>query len=309
MQDNVVTVAVTTGNEERQYIAQSKEKFKMAELRMAFIAAVEGHEGVRVVMLPSTDRTAENADMVVAGVDAVIITGGTDISPEHYGAEADPKTAARDPERDRAEYALAKAAVAAGVPVLGICRGMQMINVALGGTLTQHLPDRVGSDIHQPSNTSIERHPVRAKPGTRLAKTLGTQPLNVPTYHHQGIDKVAPGLEEAAHAADGVVEAVEGRRTGPHALPGSVRGVQFHPEVYDPRRDGSANLWKAIFSDLVADARAFRERRRRPTPTRDVARRRLAIGAGRNRPNTVRGRAAKEARDAISRRRGRGARS
>ncbi|MDA0567399.1 gamma-glutamyl-gamma-aminobutyrate hydrolase family protein [Streptomonospora sp. S1-112] len=306
MPDNVVTIGITTNNVVEPYGPGGAMTFEQLKVRRDYVNALEAYDNVRVVLIPCTYRTAREAEKAVAGLDAVLITGGTDISAEHYGAEPHAKTNPEDPERDSAEFALAKAATASGTPVLGICRGMQMLNIALGGTLTQHLPDKVGSDIHQPSNTSIERHPVRAVRGTRLAQTLGTEPLEVPTYHHQGIDKVAPALEAAAHAADGVVEAVEGRRTGPHALPGPVRGVQFHPEVYDPRRDGPVNHWKAIFSDLVADARAFRARRTRPK-TNDVARR-LTIRAARAR-STTRTRSVTAARTSLDQRRGRQARS
>ncbi|HEX9065023.1 MAG TPA: gamma-glutamyl-gamma-aminobutyrate hydrolase family protein [Streptosporangiaceae bacterium] len=175
--------------------------------------------GAPVVLppLPGIERA-------VAGLDALIISGGPDIEPGQYGAQAGPSTTIVRPERDAAEIALLRAALAAGTPVLGVCRGMQLMNVALGGTLIQHLPDVVGHDGHSPTPGAMGTHEVRVGPSGRLSEILGPGPVSVPTHHHQGVDVLGSGLTATAWAADGLVEAIELDR--PFAL-----GVQWHPEA------------------------------------------------------------------------------
>jgi putative glutamine amidotransferase len=174
----------------------------------------------------------------VARLDALIISGGPDVEPGQYGAEADPATTIVRPDRDTAEIAMFRAALAAGVPVLGICRGMQLMNVALGGTLIQHLPDLVGHDGHSPTPGAMATHEVTVGVSGRLPELLGPGPHSVPTHHHQGVDALGTGLTATAWAADGLVEAIE--LEGIFAL-----GVQWHPEAGDDLR---------LFRALVAEA-------------------------------------------------------
>ncbi|MEV7286547.1 gamma-glutamyl-gamma-aminobutyrate hydrolase family protein [Streptomyces sp. NPDC093252] len=180
--------------------------------------------GGLAAMLPPD--APEHAAAAVARLDGVVIAGGPDVDPARYGAVRDPRTGPPAPERDAWELALIDAALAAGVPLLGICRGMQLLNVALGGTLVQHL------DGHVETVGVFGTHPVRPVPGTRYA-ALVPEPTDVPTHHHQAVERLGAGLVAAAHAADGTVEAVElpGGGDGREGGGGWVLGVQWHPEV------------------------------------------------------------------------------
>ncbi|MYS16772.1 gamma-glutamyl-gamma-aminobutyrate hydrolase family protein [Streptomyces sp. SID4982] len=169
------------------------------------------------VLLPPDDPSL--APEVVARLNGVVIAGGPDIDPARYGAARTPRCGPPAPERDAWELALIEAALAARVPLLGICRGMQLLNVVLGGTLVQHL------DGHAEAVGVFGAHPVRPVPGTLYA-AIEPDDTSVPTYHHQAVDRLAPGLIPSAHAADGTVEAVE---LAP--AEGWVLGVQWHPEM------------------------------------------------------------------------------
>ncbi|MGW8763845.1 gamma-glutamyl-gamma-aminobutyrate hydrolase family protein [Streptomyces sp. NPDC055815] len=173
------------------------------------------------VMLPPGGP--EDAAAVVARLDGLVVAGGADVEPVRYGAEPDPRTGPPARARDTWELALIDAALASGTPLLGICRGMQLLNVALGGTLIQHL------DGHVEAVGVIGRHAVKPVPGTRYA-SLVPELAEVPTYHHQAVDRLGTGLTASAHAEDGTVEAVE--TDGP----GWVLGVQWHPEMGEDLR-------------------------------------------------------------------------
>ncbi|MFJ3902641.1 gamma-glutamyl-gamma-aminobutyrate hydrolase family protein [Streptomyces sp. NPDC090025] len=176
--------------------------------------------GGLTAMLPPDEPAA--AAETVARIDALVVAGGADVEPVRYGAEPDPRTGPPARARDSWELALIDAALAAGIPLLGICRGMQLLNVALGGTLVQHL------DGHTEAVGVMGRHPVSPVPGTRYAE-LVPEPTSVPTYHHQCVDMLGKDLVASAHATDGTVEAVE--------LPGGwVLGVQWHPEMGEDLR-------------------------------------------------------------------------
>ncbi|MFG2992475.1 gamma-glutamyl-gamma-aminobutyrate hydrolase family protein [Streptomyces sp. NPDC048257] len=172
--------------------------------------------GGAAVLLPPDEPGA--AAEVLSRVDGLVVAGGPDVDPVHYGAARDSRTGAPATVRDHWELALIGAALDADVPVLGICRGMQALNVALGGTLIQHI------DGHFETPGAISWHPVRPVPGTRYAD-LVPEEAQVPTYHHQAVDRLGRGLVVSAHAVDGTVEAIE--------LPEPERwvlGVQWHPE-------------------------------------------------------------------------------
>jgi putative glutamine amidotransferase len=167
----------------------------------------------------------------VERIDGLLLTGGGDIDPGRYGAGPHPATSRVSGPRDAAELELLGAAVAAGKPVLGVCRGMQLLNVARGGTLCQHLPNGAG---HTPAPGTFGAHPVRVAAGTLLAKILGTNGSggDVPTAHHQAIERLGDGLVATAWAEDGVIEAVEPSSAGDPFL----LAVQWHPEAgTDPR--------------------------------------------------------------------------
>ncbi|WP_033311928.1 gamma-glutamyl-gamma-aminobutyrate hydrolase family protein [Streptomyces iakyrus] len=172
--------------------------------------------GGLAAMLPPDDP--ERAAEAVARLDGLVIAGGPDVEPVRYGAEREERTGPPAPDRDAWELALIDAALAAGVPLLGICRGMQLLNVALGGTLVQHI------DGHAEVVGVFGGHAVKPVPGSLYAGVVPEETF-VPTYHHQAVDRLGEGLIPSAYAADGTVEAVE--------LPSAdwVLGVQWHPEM------------------------------------------------------------------------------
>ncbi|MGW4892404.1 gamma-glutamyl-gamma-aminobutyrate hydrolase family protein [Kitasatospora sp. NPDC004240] len=184
-----------------------------------YTAYVRDSGGIAVLLPPDAP---ERAPEVLARLDALVIAGGPDIDPAYYGRPPHPRTEADAHERDAWEVALLRGALAAGMPLLGICRGMQVLNVVCGGTLVQHLPDVVDPDVHTGSPGRYGEHTVRPVPGTLLGGLLPESELTVPTFHHQAVDRLGDGLRIGAYAPDGTVEAVEG--------PGFTLGVQWHPE-------------------------------------------------------------------------------
>ncbi len=198
-----------------------------------YITAVADAGGVPVVLPP-----VPGVEAALDRLDGLIIIGGPDLEPGRYGQQPDPTTTAVRPERDAAEVTLLRATLTAGLPLLGVCRGMQLMNVALGGTLIQHLPDVVGHDGHSPTPGTMGEHKVTVAPASKLAALLGGQPvpggaLCVPTHHHQGIDKLGDGLTASAWADDGLIEAIELADADSDGDAGRrfVIGVQWHPEA------------------------------------------------------------------------------
>ena len=171
---------------------------------------------------------------VLGRLDGLVLSGGGDIDPAHYGAGRDDASGPANPERDAAELELWRRALASGLPVLGICRGLQVINVAQGGTLHQHLPDLVGHDGHSPDPGSYGSHKVSVAPTSRLAGVLGRTDTAVPTHHHQAIDQLGAGLVATAWTDDGVTEAIEfSAHEDPAGAGRFMLAVQWHPEAGD----------------------------------------------------------------------------
>jgi putative glutamine amidotransferase len=160
---------------------------------------------------------------VLGALDGLMLSGGGDVDPSRYGASPHPQTGGTSVVRDAAEETLLHAAIAADVPVLGVCRGMQVMNVALGGTLAQHLPEVVGHGGHRPQPATYGRTCVRIEADSRLGRLLGEE-TEVACYHHQAVGILAPELVAVGRADDGTIEAVELR--GPRF----AVGVQWHPE-------------------------------------------------------------------------------
>ncbi|GAA1158397.1 gamma-glutamyl-gamma-aminobutyrate hydrolase family protein [Nocardioides aquiterrae] len=186
-----------------------------------YAAAVEATGGVPVLLPPVGQAGA--ADVVVARLDGLVISGGADVDPDRYGEEPHPRTAGWRPDRDAWEAALLDAADATGLPVLGVCRGMQVMAVHAGGALEQHVPDLVDHQQHSPGGDEFGAIEVTTVPGTRVSGLVGDR-LSVNCHHHQSV-RTHPGFDAVAHAADGTLEAME--------APGErfCLGVQWHPET------------------------------------------------------------------------------
>jgi putative glutamine amidotransferase len=206
----------------------------------AYVDAVAGAGGVPVLLPPLPGLIPAAVDRL----DALVLIGGPDVEPVRYGQDVGPDTQPPQPERDEAEFGLLAAAVAGRAPVLAICRGMQLLNVARGGTLHQHLPDLFGEHDGSPGPGAYGSHPITVLDGSRLAGALGRAELDdVPAYHHQGVDVLGKDLVASAWTGDGLVEAVEDP-----SLPFCV-GVQWHPEVGEDT---------TLFQALVDAAREHR---------------------------------------------------
>ncbi|SFI43692.1 anthranilate synthase component 2/putative glutamine amidotransferase [Streptosporangium canum] len=191
--------------------------------------------GQPVILPPAGDPAA-----LAGRLDGLILAGGGDVDPARYGAAPHERTGHVRGFRDDAEFGLVRAALERGIPFLGVCRGLQVLNVALGGSLLQHLPDVVGHHEHAPAPGGFGRMPVRPVPGSRLAKILDVETADVAHYHHQAADRLGAGLTATAHADDGAVEAVE-LEDHPFAL-----AVQWHPE---------ADAESPLFEELVRRSR------------------------------------------------------
>lgn len=219
------TIGISTYHTHADWRGWSEEG---ALLPWTYVTAIRAGGGNPVLLPPG--GTASDAEDAVSVLDGLVIAGGGDIGPVKYGAEAHPKTEATVPDRDDWEIALAEAAMRQNVPVLGICRGMQVINVASGGTLHQHVPDLVGHEVHSGPVDGFGLHKVRVTTGEILISILpGGEYFDVPTHHHQAVDLPGAGLTAVAWADDGVIEGIE-------SATGFVVGVQWHPEQGDDMR-------------------------------------------------------------------------
>lgn len=185
-----------------------------------YVDAVYRAGGVPVLLPPLPG----GADEAIDGVAGLVLAGGADVGPDTYGAVAAAGTDQPRRDRDAWEFALLEAALAQATPVLGVCRGAQVLNVCAGGTLHQHLPDVVGTDAHRPAPGQFARVSVTVAANSTLAGILGPE-VDAPCSHHQAIDRLGAGVSVSAWAPDGTIEAVE--------LPGHehVIGVQWHPEL------------------------------------------------------------------------------
>ncbi len=181
--------------------------------------------GAIALVLPPDEAAVADPDLLLARIDALLLAGGADIDPSSYGADPHAETKGTWPDRDRFELALTRRALQRDLPVLGICRGMQLLNVALGGTLDQHLPDSIGNGVHRSTAGSFGTHRVRLAKGSLACGASGSDGLLVMSHHHQGVDKLGEGLEVSGWSVDDdLVEAIE--------LPDRrfALGVVWHPE-------------------------------------------------------------------------------
>jgi putative glutamine amidotransferase len=208
----------------------------------AYVDAVTRAGGRALLVPPSEDGIEETLD----ALDGLLFSGGSDLDPELYDQEPHEETFGVRPDRDRAELALLEAALARDMPVLAVCRGSQVLNVARGGDLVQHLPDVVGDEKHKHTPGTFADHDVTLEDGTRLSSLLGER-APVKSHHHQGFGRLGEGLRVAAHAEDGTIEAVEDPQQR-FAL-----GVLWHPEAGEDAR---------LFDELVREAGDYRARGR-----------------------------------------------
>jgi putative glutamine amidotransferase len=225
-------IGVTTEtNEQNEYV-----------LPVEYAGAIRRAGGIPLLLPPGEP----DLPALLAAIDGLILSGGGDIDPRFYGSNGHPAVYMIDPPRDEMEIALAQGVAGSDLPTLGVCRGAQLINVALGGTLVEHLPDEIDNSIaHRQEPRGAVPHPVSIAPGSRLAAVIGEKIVVGASWHHQAIRTPAPGLHVVACAADGTIEAVE--------LPGHpwLLAVQWHPEI----TAGEDPVQQRLFDALVAAAR------------------------------------------------------
>ncbi len=211
-----------------------------------YVGAVRAADGLPVLLPPGETNIAD----VLLSLDGLIFAGGGDIDPSRYNGEKHPEIKRVDQERDQFEFALAEAVLKSELPVLGICRGQQLLNIATGGTLVEHLPDHYGEKvIHRRENGKDIDHDVSVTAESRLAEIVGADAISTKSMHHQGIAKIGDNWNVVAVSEDGVVEAQE------HCLHPWMVAVQWHPEM---AVEQPAQL--ALFSALIAEANRYREK-------------------------------------------------
>lgn len=239
-------IGICAGLAEASWDASSQQAVL---LPLNYLTSIQ-HAGGLPVMIPPDPDLVEDPDQVLERIDALVLAGGVDIDPAVYGAEAHAETELGHPrERDDTEIALVRRALELDLPVLGICRGMQVINVALGGTLLQHVPDQVGHTMHRrnPGTFVDSDHEVRLAPGSLVARATGEELHRTKSHHHQAVQAIGEGLEVTGWSAlDDLPEAIEAHDRR-FAL-----GVQWHPEVDDTSR---------LIAVLVDEARAYHSAR------------------------------------------------
>ena len=206
----------------------------------SYVRAIQRAGGRPVLLLPDPED-AKDPNEVLDLIDALILTGGAgDVNPALYGEERHPETGPVQEERDAYELALARAAVERDVPTLGICRGMEVLNVVYGGSIEQHLPDVLGHEEHRHTPGTYADHEVRLEPGSLVAHATGSERSPVKSHHHQGIKEVGDGLEVTGWAAED--EAIEALEDPSHPF---VLGVLWHPE-----EDEKSQLIKALVREV-----------------------------------------------------------
>jgi len=232
-------VGITTYVEEASWGPWKREA---ALIPYEYVQSLE-RAGARALLVPPS---VEGIDETLDALDGLLLSGGNDLDPGSYGATAHSETMGTKPERDRGELALLEGALARDMPVLAVCRGFQVLNVARGGDLVQHLPEVVGGEQHREVKGVFSDHGVRIDDGSRLGGVLGER-APVKSHHHQGVGRIGDGLREVAWADDGTIEGLEDpeRRF--------AVGVLWHPEAGEDQK---------LFEALVAEARMYREEHR-----------------------------------------------
>jgi putative glutamine amidotransferase len=237
-------IGICTALETARWTVWEREAFLLSR---AYVDAIQAAGGL-ALMIPPDASTAADPDAVLDVLDGLVLAGGADVDPAAYGAAPHRCTTGTRPERDAAELPLARRAVARDLPLLGICRGMQVLNVALGGTLIQHLPDDLGHGDHRRHLGSFEDadHDVRLAPGSLAARACGELRHATKSHHHQAIDRLGDGLVASGWSVlDELAEAIE--------VPASrwALGVQWHPEV-----DPGSGVMRALVEEAAVPAAA-----------------------------------------------------
>ena len=216
-------------------------------LNRAYVYAVEQAGGIPVILPVTAD--ADVARRYLGMLDGLLLSGGVDVAPNRYGEEPHPALGTVDADRDLTEEALLCEALAQDMPVFAICRGIQMLNVALGGTLYQDLPAQRPTTLqHQQSSLQLPRdamcHSIEVERETKLSEIVGAGQMQTNSFHHQALNRIADGLIVTARTPDGIIEAVE-RPASRYLV-----GVQFHPEETAPNDDKSRRLFKAFIDAM-----------------------------------------------------------
>jgi putative glutamine amidotransferase len=241
-------IGICTALERARWTVWDNEAFLLSR---AYVDAIQAAGGL-AYMIPPDAATADDPDAALDVLDALVLAGGADVDPGSYGAEPHRCTTGTRPERDAAEIPLARRAVERDLPLLGICRGMQLMNVALGGSLIQHLPDDVGHGDHRRHLGSFDGadHDVRLAAGSLAARACGELTHATKSHHHQGVDRLGERLVASGWSVlDELVEAIE--------IPGArwALGVQWHPEV-----DPASGVVAALVREAAGDSAASNER-------------------------------------------------
>jgi putative glutamine amidotransferase len=233
-------------------VVDSSNGFRYSGIPLTYSNCVE-RAGGAPVLIP-LHLSEETLQAIYSRIDALLLAGGVDVHPKEFGEDVMPFCGEIDTSRDETELRVTRWALADGRPIFGICRGIQMLNVAAGGSLYQDIPSQLETEYNHnyrkgdPYN--LRAHSVAFEPNSRVAQWFGTTSLDVNSLHHQSLKKVAPGLRVTARAPDGVVEAVESNDDR------FIVGVQFHPELLDD--DARMNK---LFEAFVASAREYRAQR------------------------------------------------
>jgi putative glutamine amidotransferase len=240
--DNAPKIGVTAAlREETESIAQNPSG-RFVRTDLDYVKGVSEAGGVPVILSPSLSLRA--AEALLDGLDGLLLSGGPDLDPGYYGEAPIPELGTTIPEWDALEMALLRLALGQGMPIFGICRGMQILNVALGGTLYQDVPSQLGADVLNHWQTTPKcqvTHEVEVLDDSYLAKITDRQTVEVNSYHHQGIKSPPDVLTVAAHSADGVIEALESRDFSDRWMV----GVQWHPEGMRDTESAHRNLFEA----------------------------------------------------------------
>lgn len=239
----VIGVTATLRTEEESLEQRPHGTFVRADLD--YVEGVANAGGVPLVLPPFT----WSAEQMAGGLDGLLLSGGSDLDPRHYGELPSPELGLVMRERDEFEMELVGHALQLGIPIFGICRGLQILNVALGGTLYQDLPTQLGSEVQLEHRQGVPKytatHVVELDDGSAAAKIMGARRLEVNSYHHQAVKELASGLVAVAHSPDGVVEAVEAQNLSERW----ILGVQWHAEAMRAQEEQ-----RCLFEALVEAA-------------------------------------------------------